>query len=233
MAEAHLSQASTLDIYDWEWGNAEREYRRAIELNPNLAAARLNYAGYLLRMGRTAEGINEANRALEIDPLFTLRGFGIGGMYWIGRQYDQAIQQARRELELDPNDVLAHWILGACYAQKGMYAEAIVVFLKGDVNSFAFRGHLGRAYAAAGRRAEALRTIGWMKEHAPSIEIGAYEIGFIYAELGEKDLAFEWLNKAYESRAVGMEYLKVDPCFDKIRSDPRFQDLLRRMNFPP
>ena len=233
MAEAHLAQAYILDIYDWEWGNAEREYKRVIELNPNLPGAHIDYAAYLLRMGRTAEGVNEANRAIEIDPLFALRGFRVAFLYWLARDYDQAIQEARRELELDPKDVAAHWILGACYAQKGRHAEAIAEFLKGDMNSFAFQGHLGYAYAAAGKRAEALRIIDWAKEHARTGAEGAYELGLIYAELGEKDLAFQWLNTAYESRSVGMPFLKVDPPLDKIRSDPRFQDLLRRMNFPP
>jgi TolB-like protein len=233
MAEAHLGQANTLDVYDWEWGNAEREYRRGIELNPNLPGAHLAYGRYLTRMGRTPEGMNEADRALEIDPLFAVRGWDLGALYWAGHQYDRAIEHARRELELDPNDVVPHWILGACYAQKGGYAEAIAEFLKGDVNNVAFQGHLGYAYAAAGRRAEALRIIDSLKERARTGDTGAYELGFIYAELNEKDLAFQWLNKAYAFRDAGMPYLKVEPCVDKIRSDPRFQDLLRRMNFPP
>jgi TolB-like protein/Flp pilus assembly protein TadD/predicted Ser/Thr protein kinase len=232
LAQAHVAQAGILHDYDWDWANAAREFRRAIELNPNVAVAHVGYGAQLLQMGHAVEGMSELTRALEIEPHSSLV-WDIGFQYWVARWYDQAIEQARRTLQLNPNDSTALFTLGAAYAGKGMYEQAIAEFQKADPNNVGTRGHLGHAYAAAGRRAEALRIIDWLKERARTGDTGAYELGFIYAELGEKDLAFKWLNKAYEFRDIGMTYLKVDPTLDKIRSDPRFQDLLRRMNFPP
>ncbi|MGB2889186.1 MAG: tetratricopeptide repeat protein, partial [Candidatus Acidiferrales bacterium] len=238
LAEAHASLAYVKTEYDWDWSGGEREFQRAIELNPSYAIAHQWHAVALLAMGRSEEAITENKRALELDPLSLIINRTLGSVFYLARQYDQAIEQERKTLELDPNVVLAHEYLGLAYVQKSMYKEGIAECEKELVGSpgspYALSG-LGYAYAGAGRRAEAQKVLDKLNELSKQKYVPAVSRVGIYVGLGEKDKAFEWLERSYEERSIGsaLRNAKVDPVYDPLRSDPRFQDLLRRMNLQP
>jgi TolB-like protein/DNA-binding winged helix-turn-helix (wHTH) protein/Tfp pilus assembly protein PilF len=229
LAEGHAAFATAVMNLDWDWARAEREFRRALEINPNSAPVHAGYSLYLTKVGRLPEAISEAKREREIDPLRLNSYMDVGQMYYYARQYDQALEQTRKAFELDPN-VNASWLLGFIYAQKGIYPDAIRAFEQERGNPYVL-GHLGNAYARSGRVTEAHETIAELKERLQKENV-TYSISLVYAGLGEKDQAFEWLERAYKAHDKGLTYLKVDPPLDPLRSDPRFQDLLRRMNFP-
>ncbi len=232
LAEAHVALAFAVLELDWDWAMAERESERAIELNPNSAPARTSHADVLMRVGRLPEAIEEAKRAMEIDPLPGGRyNETLAYVYLFARQYDLAMEEMRKAQALNPM-ALGPFYSGWVYREKGMYKEAIEQLRTVGDNPYAL-GHLGNTYARAGNRAKAQEIIRKLKMHAAKQNHGCYEVALVYAGLGEKDRAFEWLEKAYQVRDKGMTFLKVDPALDPLRSDPRFQDLLRRMNFPP
>ena len=184
-------------------------------------------------MGKHEEAIAGARRALELDPLSLIINTSSGGRHHYACRYDQAIEQYRRTLEMDPNFGYAHWALGQAYEQKGMYEEAIAkcqraITLSGDDPPFI--ATLGHIYAVAGKRSEARKILKELKVRSKREYVTTYYIAGMYAGLGEKEQAFEWLEKGYEEREVALA--KVDPWFDPLRSDPRFQSLLCRMNLP-
>jgi TolB-like protein/DNA-binding winged helix-turn-helix (wHTH) protein/Tfp pilus assembly protein PilF len=232
LAEAHASLAFTLMHYDWDWPGAEREFQRAIELNPNYAAAHHWYGLYLTAMERFDEAMVEMKHAQELDPLSLIINTNVGWVFYFRRQYDQAIEQFRKTLEMDPNFTSAHVKLGWAYEQKGMYEEAIGEFqtvltrIGGDVLT-----ELGHAYAVAGQRDEATKIIVELRERAKQPYVSPYLVATIYAGLGDKVQAFEWLEKSYKNRCGWLAWLKVDPKLDSLRSDQRFADLLRRVGF--
>jgi tetratricopeptide (TPR) repeat protein len=233
--EAHMALGWVRAVFDWDWAGADRAFRRAIELNPNSPDAHFGYSGYLAPMGRFQEGMAHAQRALELDPLTPQRRRRIGQMHYFSRQYDRALGTFRAALEFDPELGGAHFWLGWIYREKGMFEEAIAEFRKAlgdEPRQPPTVGHLGNAYARTGRVREARECLRELKQRSKVDTVGTYEVAFIHAGLGEKDEAFEWLEKAYADRDQGMLYLKVDPTLDPLRSEPRFHDLLRRMNFP-
>lgn len=235
LPQAHVDLATVLAQYEWDWTAAEQEYRRSIQLDPNYAAAH-TFLGYLLvSEGRFEEGIQEDRRAVELDPLSPEANWFLGWMLYSARRYEEAIDQLRKTIDLDPNFFLAHTVLGVAYEQKGRMPAAISELEKGvrlgECNQSL--GELGRAYAVVGKRREAQQLAGrligeWKRSH-----VGAYDIAIIETGLGEKDQAIAWLESAYQDRTFFMDNLKVEPELDTLRSDPRFKDLLRRMNFPP
>jgi serine/threonine protein kinase/Flp pilus assembly protein TadD len=234
LAEAHIPLAVTKIQYDWDWSGGEREFQRAIALNPSSARAHQAYGFVLLAAtGRFEEAIVELKRAQELDPLSLLINGNLGIVFYLARQYDQAIEQERKTLDLDANFIVPHWYLGLSYVQKSMYKEAIAEFEKALViapgNTQALAG-LGYTYAVAGRRAEAQRVLDQLNELSKQKYVPAWSRAIIYGSLGQKDKAFEWLQKAYEERSI---YSLRDPAYDPLRSDPRFADLLRRMNLQP
>src|SRR5579862_5364640 len=234
LAEAHASLGWTKALYDGEWAGAEREFKRAIELNPSYGDARLMYGADLRKMGRVEEAIAEYRRAQELDPLSLSSSTFLGLTFYEARQYDQAIEQERKTLELDPNFTQASADLGFAYAQKSMYKEAIAEFEKGlmvSPDDTRTLSGLGYVYAVAGRKAEAQKVLNQLSDLSKERYVEAEGIAHIYTGLGEKDKAFEWLDKAIEEHAVGD--IKAWPDFDPLRSDPRFADLLRRMNLQP
>jgi eukaryotic-like serine/threonine-protein kinase len=234
LAEAHTSLAFIKTDYDWDWSGSERELQRAIELNPGYARAHTMY-GYLLnRLGRFEEAIAEGKRSVGLDPLSLLDNRLLGQSFYVARQYDQAIEQLRKTLELDSNFPGSHRYLGEAYLQKSMYKEGIAEIEKELVispNNTAALMYLGYGYALEGRRAEAQKVIDQLNEISKQKFVPATNRATIYAGLGEKDEAFKWLEKSYEERSLGA--IKVNPVYDPLRSDPRFQDLLRRMNLQP
>jgi tetratricopeptide (TPR) repeat protein len=238
LAEAHTSLAFIKMAYDLDWTGAEKELQRAFELNPNYAYAHVLHGINLRTTGRLEEAIAEEKRAVELDPLSLIGNRELGFAFYMARQYDLAIEQFRKTLELDPNFTLTREYLGSAYLQKNMYLEALTEFRKAFANSpdnvFTL-SELGYAYAKSGRKAEALKVLDQLNELSKRKFVPAICAIIIYVGLGEKDKVFEWLEKAYEDRSLGgpLASLKVDPLFDPLRSDPRFADLLRRMNLQP
>ena len=237
LAEAHVSLGRVLASYDWDWTNAEKEYKRAIELNPRYATAHQWYGGYLSVMGRSDEAIAERKRALELEPLSLVINFELGLSYYHARDYDKAIEQFQKTLELDQNFPAAHNFLPAAYEQKGMYKEAIAEFkqsipLTNGSESTLSKAGLGHLYAVTGRRNDAVLVLDELKQTFDREYLPASNIALVYAGLNEKDQAFTWLNKAYEQRAFQLQWINLDARWDNLRSDARFQDLLRRIGLP-
>ncbi|MCI0487880.1 MAG: protein kinase [Blastocatellia bacterium] len=235
LAEAHTSLALIRFGCDWNWREAEREYELAIKLNPGYATAHLWYALYLAAMGRFDEAFREIKRAQELDPLSLPINTNAGWIMHLARRYDEAIEQYRKTLELDPGFILAHRRLGQTYKQKGMYDEAIeelqiALALSGDDTETV--AALGHAYAKSGRELGAVKVLEALKQLSKERYIPAYFIARIHIGLGEKDRAFEWLEKTCEERYGFLVYLKVDPVFDPLREDARFADLMRRVGLP-
>ena len=232
LAEAHTSLAQALFAYDWNFAESNREFRRAIELNPNYATARHWYANStLLAMGQFDEAVAEGKRAQELDPLSLIINADLGADYFYARQYDRSIEQLRKTIEMDQGFYTAHYFLGMAYAMKGAFPEAIAEYrraqqLSDDPFVLAYLGH---AFAASGKRGEALKTLDQLKAIARQRYVPAYGFAIVYAAIGEKDHAFEWLEKLYQDRAFDIAYINVDPFFDQLRTDPRFTDLVRRV----
>jgi len=237
LAEAHASLGRVLAAYEWDWLGAEKEYKRAIELNPRYATAHQWYGGYLSVMGRSNEAIAERKRALELEPLSLIINFELGLAFYYHRDYDQAIEQFQKTLELDQNFPTAHNFLPAAYEQKGRYSEAIAEFKKaipltaGSEWSIAKAG-LGHVYAVTGKKSEARTLLEELKQHSAHEYVPATSLALIYAGLGETDQAFAWLDKAVEQRAFQLQWINLDPRWDSLRSDPRFGDLMGRLRVP-
>jgi tetratricopeptide (TPR) repeat protein len=241
IAEAHTSLAITRH-YVWDWPGAERGYKRAIELDPYCAAAHEFYALYLESLGRMDEGFAEIYRALELNPLSLTINTGLGRMFYSNRQYDQAIAQYRKTLELDPNILWVRLRLGQALSQKGLADESLAEFRKAREIIAASNGpngvdvvsiRLAQAQAFLGQRDEAKKIIDQWKRLPPAGLISLPDVAIIYIGLGEKDEAFDLLERAYAERDIHLASLKSDPRFDSIRSDPRYVDLLRRLGLSP
>ncbi|HEY7307221.1 MAG TPA: winged helix-turn-helix domain-containing protein [Bryobacteraceae bacterium] len=236
LAEAHASLAEINADYYWDWMTAEREFKRAIELDPNYATAHQWYSEYLSPMGRFDEAITEMQRAQELEPLSLITSTAMGLVFYRARQNNRAIEQWRKTLEIDPNFWVTHFYLGLAYVQERRYEAAISEFHKAktlsgdDSNVIAL---LGYAYGVAGNRSEAQKILDKLILAPKQQYTSPFSIAEIYIGLREKDRAFEWLEKAYEDRTWLLRILKVEPIFDPVRSDPRFTDLLRRIGLAP
>jgi len=232
LPDGHAELANTAMTLDWDWAAAATEFHRALELNPNSAIIHQKYAFYLVRTGQQREALAEVERGVDLDPV-SGRSFHYEGFIdYFSRHYDQALSLVRtvRELGISPPDW--SFLLGNVYAEKGMYAESIGEFLKSG-NGPGSLGHLGNAYARAGRADMARKTISQLEEHVRKDGVGRYEIALVYAGLGKKQEALKWLEESYNARDVGLVNLKIDPCLDPLRSDPRFDDLVRRVGLAP
>jgi len=236
IAEAHTSLAFIKHRFDWDFPGAEKEFKRAIELNPRYATAHEWYALYLATMGRTQEAIAEARLAQQVDPLSLVMNSALGRVYHFARQYDKAIEQLRKTIDLDPNFASAHFDIAWSYLQKGMNAEAIAEFQKGLAITGRNPTRLA-AFAAiqarAGNTGEAMKILNELKKLSDRSYVPAFTMAMAYTGLGDKDQAFAWLEKVYEERGGGILFVTVDSSFDPLRSDPRFADLLRRLGLPP
>jgi TolB-like protein/DNA-binding winged helix-turn-helix (wHTH) protein/Flp pilus assembly protein TadD len=231
LGEAH-SDLGAVYCSEWNWSEGEREFKRALELSPNYPTGHMTFAWYLMPMGRFDEAIAEAKRAQELDPLSLVINNVVGISYEIAGQPDQAIEQYRKELEMDPNFIGPHRHLGWIYLQKGEFSEAFKEYQKafllsgGSVPDMADQAY---AFAISGNRSGAIKTLEHLKRLSKQQYVSPYLIAKTYAGLGEKDQSFEWLEKACEEHAASMIFLKVEPCFDGLRSDPRFQEMVRRI----
>jgi serine/threonine-protein kinase len=230
-ADAHYALAQ-IKRSAWEWAEAEREYKRAVELNSNLARAHSGYAYYLCFLNRYDEALAENKLSKELDPVSLSNYADTGNIHYLSRQYDRAITELKNTLELDHNFSTAYIYLGYVYAAKGMYAEAIASYQKaieltGETTSRKI--FLGVALAKTGEveKAQAiLQQLQASKEY-----VSPAEFAILHDALGMRDEAFASLEKAYGARDLQLQYLNVDPSFDGLRADPRFQDLLRRIGF--
>jgi TolB-like protein/Tfp pilus assembly protein PilF len=238
-AEAHAALGFISAAYDWDWSGAEKEFQQALELNPGLAGSHVNYGWFLAWLGRFEEALAEARRGRELDPLSLPAIRNVGAILYCARNYDQAISEWQRALERDPNYVLVNADLGRAYVQKRKYAEAIVQFQKAAKLLGAEPGGvatneawLGNALALADRKQDALQIIDLLKERSERMYVPPISFAMVYTGLGDKDKAFTWLERAYQDRCGDMQLLRVLPVWDPLHSDPRFQELLRRMKFP-
>jgi tetratricopeptide (TPR) repeat protein len=232
LAEAQTSLATVQFNYDWNWPAAASGFQRSIELNPSYATAYQRYSLYLMAMGRTGESLAQMNRARELDPLSISMNFSLGWRLYMARQYDQAISQLRNTLEMDPDFALPRMVLGQAYEQKGMLTQAIAELQRSVAVSHyspPMLGSLGHAFALAGNKPEADKILAQMLEQSKKRYVSPFYVSVVYAGLHENEKAIDWLEKACEDRSNAIIFLKVDPDFDGLRSNPRFQALLRRL----
>jgi TolB-like protein/Flp pilus assembly protein TadD len=235
LAEAHASLATVIADYYWEWSEAENHFRRAIDLNPNYPVARYWYSQHLSRMGHLDEAVEEARRAQALDPLSSSADAHVGLALYRSRRFEEAATELRKALEFNPQALDAHIFLGFVYVQQGKKEEAIAELQKVvelSERNPSMHALLGYAYASAGKRAQA-QTILQELESQSRKPVSQIETAMIYIALGDHDRAFEWLENAYSERAWQLGFLKVEPIFDPLRADPRFVDLMRRVNLVP
>jgi serine/threonine-protein kinase len=231
MAEAHVSLAYIKMSYDWDWKGADKEFKRAIKLNPGYSTAHHWYAIYLSYMGRHNEAIAEIKLALDLDPFSLVINKDLAFRYILARQYDNAIKVLQRALEMNPNFPMLHSTLGLAYLGKSMFEEALKEFQKEEKLFLREMGPwIGIAYAKMGKTDEAHKVLAELIEQLEKIYIPSSLIALIYFSLGENDKGFKWLDKAYEERDYFIRILKVDPNVDSVRSDPRFKALLKKVN---
>ena len=229
LAEAHTSLALIKENYDWDWPAAEKEYRRAIELNPNYATAHEWYAEYLSLLGRFDEALAESERARQLDPLSLIIAADHGTILLYARQYDRSIAQFRAVQEMEPNFGRAHYV-AAAYVEKGQFAEALAEMKSPDPEHdpwfWAWQAYI---YGRAGQPAEARAAVQKLKELYRTEHFGPDALLWAYIGAGDKDQAFVWFEKAYADHSNSLTGLKVNPGLDFLRGDPRFQELMRRV----
>ena len=237
LADAHAELGFIIFWYDWDWNAAETQYKRALELDPSNADAHLFYAHLLSNIGRHAEALAEVKRARELDPL-NLRTNALEGQFLIhaGRA-DEALARLQKTFEMAPDYYFAHFFASSAYIEKGMFPEAIAEAqkareLSGPTNSHPM-GFLGYALAKSGKQAEARALLAELLKASNERYVSLYNIALIYNGLGDRDQALAWLERGYEQRDQRMTFLKVEPKWNNLRGDPRFQDLMRRVGFIP
>jgi TolB-like protein/DNA-binding winged helix-turn-helix (wHTH) protein/Tfp pilus assembly protein PilF len=233
LGEAHNSLAFCLDGFDWDLDAGGKEFQRAIELNPGYASAHHWYAWHLSLLGRYDEAIVEMKKAENLDPLSLIINADLAELLLLAKSYDESIRQSRKTLEMDASFAFAHNQLGQAYLQKHLNEDAVVELQKAvqlSGGSPTCLTNLARAYVASGKRSEAQKLLGDLEKRSNPGSSHAPEIATIYAALGEKDQAMNWLEKGYEERFNPGVLLR--PGLDPLRSDPRFQDLMRRVGLP-
>jgi TolB-like protein/Tfp pilus assembly protein PilF len=235
LSEAYAARGLSTSMYEHDWNAAEEDFQRAFRVNSNDAMAHHWYAEHLINVGKVDRAIAELKRARELDPLSLTINSVLGRAYRDARRYQESIDQCRKTLDLDPDFPLAHWCLGVSHVGMKHYAEAVAEMQRADAVGTAplYACGLGYAYAAAGNRIKAKAVIEALKPRADETYMPAYFIASIYGELGEKEQAFDWLQRAYDERDPQLTYLLVDPFMDPLRSDARFHALVRKFGFPP
>jgi TolB-like protein/DNA-binding winged helix-turn-helix (wHTH) protein/Tfp pilus assembly protein PilF len=240
LAEGHTSLAWTKLVHDYDWLASEREFRRALELNPNYETAHLWYGLELVWEGRFDSGVAEVQKAKELAPFEVRTGNTAAWVFCLAHQYDTALVRLKEAVELHPTEPGGHVWLGLTYLKKGMNEQAIDELRRGvELVELAKQrpvngplGRLGYAYGVSGKRHDAIMVLERLRTMSRTSYVSAFTFALVYVGLGEREQAFRWLQKAYAERVPELVFLKVDPRFDSLRSDPRYQDLLKRMNFP-
>ena len=233
LSEAHTSLALILDLYDWGWASAEKEYKRALALNPGYATAHHWYAWHLIVMGRNGEGIAELTKAESLDPLSLIISADLADALCIAHRYDESVEQSQKTIAMDPYFAVAHYQLGQALERKRKHDEAIAEFRRAielSGGNTTFESNLANAYAVSGRKEEAMKIVKDLESRQSRDSSTGSNIALIYVGLGDNARAMIWLNKAYQARFNPSILLR--PVFDPLRSDPRFQDLLSRIGLP-
>jgi tetratricopeptide (TPR) repeat protein len=220
--------------YDWDWAGAEKEFQRAIALNPNSAAAHHWYGSFLAKMGRQDEALREIQKARELDPASLVISTTLGWDYYASGQTDRAIEQLKKTLETDQNYSPARRLLEACYEQKGMFREAVAewqeaITLSGNPE---FATSIGQDYAASGYKAVLQDWLEGLEELSKREYLSPYEIAQVHARLGDREQTFKSLEKAFQERDSRIVALEVEPVFGSWHSDPRYQSLVKRIGLP-
>ena len=232
LAQAHATLADMKAAYEWDWPGAEAEFMRALELNPGYATAHHWYAQYLTGQGRYEAAFAEIRRAIELDPLSPSINAFAGSAFYMARQYDKSAERMLKMTVSEPTYAPAHYFLGFTREKQGQLNEAVIEFQKavdlsgGDPSYLAALGH---GYALSGNRHRAQVICAKLQKRATTEYVSSYDIALVYLALGQKQQALDWLNRAYEEDDPNMNFLKVDPTLDDIRSDQRFQNLLQRI----
>ena len=232
LGEAHTSLAAVLWLHDWQWQEAQTEFKRSLALNPAHPTASHWYAEYLMTMGRHEEVIARMKNSQELDPLSLIINVAIGWAFYMAQRYDDAIEQLRRTVELDPNYPVTYWILGLLLRKQGCYEPAIAEGEKGvklSGGSPLMSAALAQTFATAGRSNEAIQILDDLTNLAKQKYVAPYFFAGIHIGLGEDDRAIEYLEKSYEEHSHWLIYLHIDPSMERLRFSPRFQDLLRRV----
>jgi serine/threonine protein kinase/Tfp pilus assembly protein PilF len=235
LSEAHTPTAAGLWLHDWKWPEAEKEFERSVALNPCYPTANHWYAEYLMTMGRHDEAIARMKKSQELDPLSLIISVAIGWTYYMARRYEDALQQIRRTFELDPNYPVANWVLGLVLRKMGRFDEAIAEGEKGvraSGGSPLIRASLAQSFGAAGKTKEARKILDDLTILAKQKYVAPYFLAGIYVGLGDEERATEFLEKSYEEHSHWLIYLHLDPGMDGLRSNLRFQELLRRVGLP-
>ncbi|MEP6922088.1 MAG: tetratricopeptide repeat protein [bacterium] len=232
LAEAYTALGQFKAYYEWDWDGAEEQFQKGIALNPNYPLLHHWRSLNLIAMGRMDEARAAMRRALELDPLLLVTNVNLGRIDYYEGRYDQAIKQYQRALELDKDFMRTHLRLGLAYVQEGRYREALIEYntafeIAGDTPQI--RAHIAHVMALSGKESEARAALAELQDRAKRQYVPPYDIALIYVGLGEKDKAFAWLEKAYADHSTEMIYFKVEPMLAPLRSDARYQDLLRRM----
>jgi Tfp pilus assembly protein PilF len=220
---------------EWDLRTSEKLLRRAVELSPNYGFGHKNLAYTLTAMGRHDEAIAEVKLARKLDPISPRTCANVGLLLYFARRYDEAITELQKAIEMEPRHAATHAWLGLTYVRKRQYSEAIAAFnqatvLEKELTDYDFG--LGCGLAAAGRRSEALELAAEIKERSRREYVSAYELSKLYLALADREGALQLLQKAFEARDPRMAFIKVDPELDPLRSESRFQEVVRRMNFP-
>lgn len=233
LAEAHYNLGLAKFFYDWDWPGAERDFKRAIEINPNHAFLHQMYGHLLSNLGRHSEAVVEISRALEIDPLSLIANAIKGQILFFAGQYDDAEAHMLKAIEVEPNFWISHLTLGKIYERRRQYSQALAEFQKSSDLSGAPepKSLLGFTYAMIGNTAEARRLLDDLKMMSAQNYVAPKHVALVYAGLGKRDEMFMWLEKAYEDRDISLTFIKVEPRWDPYRDDPRFVDLLHRVGF--
>lgn len=235
LADAHTSLGLIRFQYDWDWAGAEKEFKTALEINPNYAPAHHFFADYLKAMGRFDEALVEIEKARELDPLSLAINIGVGHVLYLSHQYDKAIEEYRRAVELDPSFMATHVWFGRPYLEKGLFTQAIAeletaVRLSGE--STLALAMLGHGLASAGRADEALQILEKLKERSKSQYVPSYWIAVIYNGFKDREQTVAWMWKAFEERSSWLVWSNVEPRFDWLRNAPEFAALMQAMKFP-
>ena len=235
LGEAHAALAAVLWLYDWQWQEAQKEFKRSLELNPTYPTANHWHAEYVMTMGRQIEAIALMKKSQTLDPLSIIINVAIGWANYMARRYDDALEQFLQTVELDPNYPVTHWFLGLLYRATGPYDLAITEGEKGvnfSGGSPVIRAALAHSYGKAGRTKEALQILDDLAKLAERKYVASHFFAGIHIGLGENNRALEYLEKSYEEHSHWLIYLHMDPSMDDLRNDPRFQDLVKRVGLP-
>jgi TolB-like protein/DNA-binding winged helix-turn-helix (wHTH) protein/Tfp pilus assembly protein PilF len=232
LAEAQTSLATVMLNYKWDWQGAESGFKKAIQLDPSYATAHQRYSLYLIAMGRTNESIQEIQQALKLDPLSVSMNFSQGWRLYMARDFDGAMKQLKSAIDMDPSFALAHMVLGQDYAQKGQYALAtteLETAVRLSSNSAPAVAALARVDALAGRQANARTLLEQLKAQSAKQYVSPFYLAEVYSALGDTNRAMDEFDKAYQDRSNSLIFLRVDPEFDLLRSNSRFQSLLQKL----